>query len=204
MQQAAISHQDSLVIAVLAAAIALGLTLTTPTMGMQAVAGFLIVLTALTSVSAALYLLIASMLLSPEVAIGQIEGRGVGGRELSFRMDDILLVVIGVSWLVKNIVYRELALFRETPLNRPIAVYMVICVVSTLVGVINGHVRPTTGFFFVLKYFEYFFVFFMVVNHVRSQQQVVRLVVALLAVGLIVSLVRDFPNTKRPTCLSAI
>ena len=48
MQQAAISHQDSLVIAVLAAAIALGLTLTTPTMGMQAVAGFLIVLTALT------------------------------------------------------------------------------------------------------------------------------------------------------------
>ncbi len=204
MQQAAISYQDSLVIAVLAAAIALGLTLTTPTMGMQAVAGFLIVLTALTSVSAALYLLIASMLLSPEVAIGQIEGRGVGGRELSFRMDDILLVVIGVSWLVKNIVYRELALFRETPLNRPIAVYMVICVVSTLVGVINGHVRPTTGFFFVLKYFEYFFVFFMVVNHVRSQQQVVRLVVALLAVGLIVSSVRDFPNTKRPTCLSAI
>ena len=157
MQQAAISYQDSLVIAVLAAAIALGLTLTTPAMGMQAVAGFLIVLTALTSVSAALYLLIASMLLSPEVAIGQIEGRGVGGRELSFRMDDILLVVIGVSWLVKNIVYRELALFRETPLNRPIAVYMVICVVSTLVGVINGHVRPTTGFFFVLKYFEYFF-----------------------------------------------
>lgn len=199
MQQAAISYQDSLVIAVLAAAIALGLTLTTPAMGMQAVAGFLIVLTALTSVSAALYLLIASMLLSPEVAIGQIEGRGVGGRELSFRMDDILLVVIGVSWLVKNIVYRELALFRETPLNRPIAVYMVICVVSTLVGVINGHVRPTTGFFFVLKYFEYFFVFFMVVNHVRTQQQVVRLVVALLAVGLVVSLyaISQIPSGQR-------
>lgn len=199
MQQAAVSPQDSLVIAVLAAAIALGLTLTTPAIGMQAVAGFLIVVTALTSVSAALYLLIASMLLSPEVAIGQIEGRGVGGRELSFRLDDILLVVIGVSWLVKNIVYRELALFRETPLNRPIAVYMVICVVSTLVGVINGHVRPITGFFFVLKYFEYFFVFFMVVNHVRSQQQVVRLVVALLAVGLIVSLyaISQIPSGQR-------
>lgn len=199
MQQAAISPQDSFVIAVLAAAIALGLTLTTPTMGMQAVAGFLIVVTALTSVSAALYLLIASMLLSPEVAIGRIEGRGVGGRELSFRMDDILLVIIGVSWLVKNIVYRELALFRETPLNRPIAVYMVICVVSTLVGIINGHVRPMTGFFFVLKYFEYFFVFFMVVNHVQSQQQVVRLVVALLAVGLIVSLyaISQIPSGQR-------
>lgn len=199
MQQAAISPQDSLVIAALAAAIALGLTLTTPTVGLQAVIGFLIVLTAVTSVPVALYLLIASMLLSPEIAIGRIEGRGVGGRELSFRMDDILLVVIGVSWLVKNIVYRELALFRETPLNRPIAVYMAICVISTLIGVLNGHVRPLTGFFFVLKYFEYFFVFFMVVNHVRSQQQVVGLVLALLTVGLIVSLyaISQIPSGQR-------
>lgn len=187
MQPAAISVQDGLVVSVLAVAIAWGLTLTTPTVGVQAVLGFLIVLTAFTSTSAALYLLIASMLLSPEIAIGRVEGRGVGGRELSFRMDDILLVIIGVSWLVKNILYRELALFRETPLNRPIAVYMVICIVSTLFGVLNGHVRPMTGFFFVLKYFEYFFVFFMVVNHVRSQQQVVGLLVALLVVGLIVS-----------------
>ncbi len=199
MQQAVISPHDTLVVAVLAAAIALGLTLTTPMVGMQVVVGFLIVLTAFTSVSAALYLLIASMLLSPEVAIGQIEGRGVGGRELSFRMDDILLVIIGASWLVKNIVYRELALFRETPLNRPIAAYMVICVISTLVGVLNGHVRPMTGFFFVLKYFEYFFVYFMVVNHVRSQQQVVGLVMALLSVGLIVSLyaISQIPSGQR-------
>lgn len=199
MQQTAISPQDSLVIAALAAAIALGLTLTTPTVGIQAVIGFLIIVTAVTSVPVALYLLIASMLLSPEIAIGRIEGRGVGGRELSFRMDDILLVVIGVSWLVKNIVYRELALFRETPLNRPIAVYMAICVISTLGGVLNGHVRPLTGFFFVLKYFEYFFVFFMVVNHVRSQRQVVGLVLALLTVGLIVSLyaISQIPSGQR-------
>ncbi|MDK2743686.1 MAG: O-antigen ligase family protein [Nitrospira sp.] len=199
MQHTAVSAQDSLVISVLAVAIALGLTLTTPAIGMQAVVGFLIVLTAFTSVSAALYLLIASMLLSPEIAVGRVEGRGVGGRELSFRMDDILLVIIGASWLVKNIIYRELALFRETPLNRPIAVYMVICVVSTLLGILNGHVRPMTGFFFVLKYFEYFFVFFMVVNHVRSQEQVVGLVSALLVVGLIVSLyaIYQIPSGQR-------
>ncbi|UVT14223.1 MAG: O-antigen ligase family protein [Nitrospira sp.] len=199
MQHTAVNAQDSLVISALAVAIALGLTLTTPAIGMQAVVGFLIVLTAFTSVSAALYLLIASMLLSPEIAVGRVEGRGVGGRELSFRMDDILLVIIGASWLVKNIIYRELALFRETPLNRPIAVYMVICVVSTLVGILNGHVRPMTGFFFVLKYFEYFFVFFMVVNHVRSQEQVVGLVSALLVVGLIVSVyaIYQIPSGQR-------
>ncbi len=199
MQQATISPQDTLVVSALAVAVALGLTLTTPTIGIQAVLGFLVVLVAFTSVSAALYLLIASMLLSPEVAIGRIEGRGVGGRELSFRMDDILLVVIGFSWLVKNILYRDLALFRETPLNRPIAVYMVVCVIATLIGTLNGHVRPATGFFFVLKYFEYFFVFFMVVNHVRTQQQVVSLIVALLATGLIISLyaIYQIPTGQR-------
>ncbi len=199
MQPAAITTHDSLVVSVLALILALGLTLTTPTTGMQAAFGFLILLTAFTSVSAALYLLIASMLLSPEIAIGRIEGRGVGGRELSFRMDDILLVIIGVSWLVKNILYRELALFRETPLNRPIAVYMIICVISTLIGVLNGQVRPIAGFFFVLKYFEYFFVFFMVVNHVRSEQHVVGLVIALLVVGLIVSLyaIYQIPSGQR-------
>jgi O-antigen ligase len=199
MQHTAISPQDTLVVSVLAAAVAVGLTLTTPTIGIQVVIGLLIVITAVTSVSAALYLMIASMLLSPELAIGRIEGRGVGGRELSFRMDDVLLVVIGVSWLVKNILYRELALFRDTPLNRPIAVYMVVCVVATLIGVLNGHVRPITGFFFVLKYFEYFFVFFMVINHVRSEQQVVGLVVVLLMVGLIVSLyaIYQIPGGER-------
>lgn len=199
MQQAAISSQDTLVVSALAVAVAIGLTLTTPTVGIQAVFGFLVVLIAFTSVSAALYLLIASMLLSPEVAIGRIEGRGVGGRELSFRMDDILLVVIGFSWLVKNILYRDLALFRETPLNRPIAVYMVVCVVATLIGALNGRVNPTTGFFFVLKYFEYFFVFFMVVNHVRTQQQVVSLVVALLAIELIISVyaIYQIPSGRR-------
>ncbi|MGE0642705.1 MAG: O-antigen ligase family protein [Nitrospira sp.] len=199
MQSTAISTQDRLVVSVLAITIALGLALTTPTTGMQAAIGLLILLTAFTSVSAALYLLIASMLLSPEIAVGRVEGRGVGGRELSFRMDDILLVIIGFSWLVKNILYRELALFRETPLNRPIAIYMVICVLSTLIGVLSGHVKPTTGFFFTLKYFEYFFVFFMVVNHVRSQEQVVGLIVALLVVGFIVSLyaIYQIPGGQR-------
>lgn len=199
MQQAAIRPQDTLVVSVLGVAVALGLTVTSPAVGIQAVLGFLVVLVALTSVSAALYLLIASMLLSPEIAIGRIEGRGVGGRELSFRMDDILLVVIGLSWLVKNIVYRELALVRTTPLNWPIATYMVVCVAATLIGILEGRVNPATGFFFVLKYFEYFFVFFMVVNHVRTDKQVVGLVIAVLATGFVISLfaISQIPSGQR-------
>lgn len=188
MHASIVKPQDVVMVSVLAAVLALGLTLTTPMVGVQVVFGFLIVLVAFTSVPASLFLLICSMLLSPEISVGQAEGRGVGARELSLRVDDLLLVIIGFSWLVKTLIYRELALIRETPINRPIIYYMLVCVLATLIGVIAGRVRPLTGFFFLLKYFEYFFVFFMVVNHVSTKRQVVSLVTALLAISFVISL----------------
>ncbi|MEK7337275.1 MAG: hypothetical protein AAB111_07325, partial [Nitrospirota bacterium] len=201
MYYATVKPNDVIVVTALAVMLALGLTLTTPTVGLKATLGFFLVLIAFTSVPAALYLLIFSMLLSPEIAVGRVEGRGVGVRELSFRLDDVFLVIIGFGWLVKTVVYRELGLFRETPLNRPIAAYMIVCVVATLVGVLAGRVQPVTGFFFVLKYFEYFFVYFMVVNHVTSKQQVVGLVTALLVTGFIISLyaIYQIPSGQRAT-----
>ena len=201
MQTVAAKPSDAIAVTALAVILALGLTLTTPAVGLQATLGCFLVLTAFASVPAALYLLIFSMLLSPEIAVGRVEGRGVGVRELSFRLDDVLLVIIGFGWLVKTAVYRELGLFRETPLNRPIAAYMVVCVVATLLGVLAGRVQPSTGFFFVLKYFEYFFVYFMVVNHVTSKQQVVALVVALLFTGFVISLyaIYQIPSGQRAT-----
>src|ERR1043166_6593387 len=163
-------------------------TMTPPMLGVQVVFGFLIVLVAFTSVPASLFLLIGSMLLSPEIAIGRVDGKGVGVRDLSLRVDDLLLVIIGFSWLVKTIIYRDLTLSRETPINRPIVYYMLVCVLATLIGVIAGRVRPLTGFFFILKYFEYFFVFFMVVNHVSTKRQVVSLVTAFLAICFVISI----------------
>ncbi|MDH4185418.1 MAG: O-antigen ligase family protein [Nitrospira sp.] len=199
MQASIVKPQDVVTVSVLAAVLALGLTLTTPTVGLQVVVGFLVILVAFTSVPASLFLLIFSMLLSPELAVGRVEGRGVGGRELSLRADDLLLVVIGFSWLVKTILYRDLALVRDTPINRPIVYYMLVCVVATLIGVMAGRVRPLTGFFFVLKYFEYFFVFFMVVNHVSSKRQVVSLVTALLTICFVISIyaIAQIPSGQR-------
>jgi len=199
MHASLVKPQDAVIVSVLAAVLALGLTLTTPMVGVQVVLGFLIVLVAFTSVPASLFLLIFSMLLSPEMAVGRVDGRGVGARELSLRVDDLLLVVIGFSWLVKTIIYRDLALIRDTTMNRPIGYYMVVCVLATLIGVMTGRVRPLTGFFFILKYFEYFFVFFMVVNHVSTKRQVVSLVTALLAICFVISVyaIAQIPSGQR-------
>ena len=126
-----------------------------------------------------LYILIFSMLLSPEIIIGQTAGSSLS-RGLTLRLEDFMLVLIGFSWFAQNAIRKELGLFLKTPLNPAILIYTVVCLLSTGLGIMTGRVDPKTGFFFVLKYVEYFILFFMVVNHVRDTRQVERFVFCLL------------------------
>ena len=135
-----------------------------------------------------LYVLIFSMMLSPEIIVGKTAGASIG-RGVTLRLEDFLLVVIGFSWFAKNAVIKELGLFLKTPLNKAIFLYSLACALSTGIGIIVGRVDPKTGFFFVLKYIEYFIVFFMVVNHLRTDRQVRRFVFILLLTCSIVSVV---------------
>ena len=137
----------------------------------------------------ALYVLIISMLLSPEFIVGGLGGGVVtGARGITLRFDDILLVVIGFSWFLKTAIKKDLGLFLRTPLNRPIASYFVICLIATLFGFMMGRINGLTGFFFVLKYFEYFIVYFMVVNQLRDKRQMERFIMVMLIVSFIVCL----------------
>ncbi|MFP4475047.1 MAG: O-antigen ligase family protein [Desulfatibacillaceae bacterium] len=136
----------------------------------------------------ALYLLIFSMLLSPEFVLGTTEARSSLGRGITLRLDDLLIGVIGFGWLAKTAVNKELGLVLRTPLNKPIFFYITVCVVSTAVGTIAGNVNPKVGFFYVLKYFEYCVVYFMVVNHVRNREQIERFILCFLITCAIISL----------------
>ena len=126
-----------------------------------------------------LYVLIFSMLLSPEIMIGET-GRGSLGRGVTLRLEDFLLIIIGFSWFAKNAVIKELGLFLKTPLNKGILFYSLACVLATGFGIIAGRVELKSGFFYVLKYLEYFIVFFMVVNHVKDREQIKRFLFCLL------------------------
>ncbi|MGD9035996.1 MAG: O-antigen ligase family protein [Syntrophobacterales bacterium] len=137
---------------------------------------------------AGLYVVIFSMLLSPEIIAGEMVGKGTLGRGLTLRLEDFLLVFIGLSWFARNAVDKTTGLFRKTPLNQPIAAYILVCLVATLWGKITGDVEGFAGFFFVLKYFEYMIVFFMVVNYVNTADQAKRLLFCLFLTCFIVSI----------------
>jgi O-antigen ligase len=130
----------------------------------------------------ALIILIFSMLLSPEFALGSIKGR-----EVVLRMDDILLLVVFFGWLARLAVRKELGILRPTPLNRPILIYVSICLIATLLGAIKGYVRLTTSIFYFLKYFEYYLLFFMVAHNIEEKRQVKIFVFLLIFVSFIIS-----------------
>jgi O-antigen ligase len=135
-----------------------------------------------------LYILIFSMLLSPEIMTGETGGASLG-RGVTLRLEDFLLAVIGLSWLARNAVKKDLGLFLKTPLNKAILFYVLACVLSTGFGIMTGQVEMKTGCLFVLKYIEYFIVFFMIVNHVRSTDQIKRFVFCLFLTCFIASII---------------
>ncbi len=170
----------------------LGLALMIPTLSpiktFALVAAMVIFITSFISTTFALYILIFSMLLSPEFIVGAT-GASSMGRGVTLRFDDFILAIIGFSWLAKMSINKELGLFLRTPLNRPIAYYIIICLVSTLLGAIFGRLQLKTGFFYLLKYFEYMIVYFMVVNHIENKKQVRNYLWAMLITCMIVSVI---------------
>jgi len=115
----------------------------------------------------ALVLLVFSMLLSPEIEMGQLSDRVI-----TLRLDDVLLVVIFLGWLAKLAVFKELGILKRTPLNGPILLYAFLCVVSTGMMLIGGEGSLLRSMFYFLKYFEYFLVYFLVVNNINDLRQV--------------------------------
>jgi len=159
----------------------------------SAIHGFILIILLLVFVctfiwpEAGLYVVIFSMLLSPEIIAGDVGGKATLGRGLTLRLEDFLLLFIGLSWFARTAVDKGKGLFRKTPLNQPIAAYILACFLATLWGKFTGNVEGKSGFFFVLKYFEYMIVFFMVVNYVDTADQAKRLLFCLFLTCFIVS-----------------
>jgi len=157
------------ILAVIIIAIFLGKTITgySYKVAIALALGSLIFFVTLLNTDAGLTVLIFSMLLSPEVIIGQIPGR-----DIIIRFDDLLLIVITFAWLAKAAMNKGLALFIKTPLNKAIGVYILVCLISTLRGIALGFVIPEKGLFYILRYIEYFLLYILVANHIHSRKQI--------------------------------
>jgi O-antigen ligase len=159
--------------------------------------GAAVLVVAFVRAEAGLYLVLLSMLLSPEFALGP--AALAERRAVVVRLEDLLLFAIGLSWLARTAVNKELGLVARTPLNRWIAFYALSALGSTLVGYLAGTVKTPAGFFYVLKYVEYFVVYYLTVNHLHHGAQARRLVAAAFLTAAVVSVIglAQIPSGQR-------
>src|SRR2546426_596127 len=167
--------------------VAQGLTNVSYTYTMGAVAALILFALAFVRTDWGIYIVIFSMLLSPQFGS---KGTGVGaGRGVTFRTEDFVLLVIGLSWLAKTAVNKELNLIARTPLNWAILGYVATNLVATMLGYMTGTIGSWSGYFYVLKYVEYFVIYYMAVNNLRDRDHAWRLVTAAFITAAIVSVI---------------
>jgi hypothetical protein len=130
-------------------------------------------------------ILVASMLLSPEVDLGS----GLSGEHrLEMRYDDALIVVIFLGVLVKTAFRRGKMLWRPSPINSGIVLYFMVCILSTLLA-LRANLPAwdrRTAFFVMLKMLEFYMIFFMVGTALENLKQVRLQIKLFLGVALIV------------------
>jgi len=108
-----------------------------------------------------LLMLIFSIGLSPEFTISGIP---------NIRLEDFLIPVLLVAWIIRSIGGREE--FSPTPLKLPILLYLATMVFSGLFGVMNGNIETTKCFLYLGKITEYFLIFLIIINTLKTYRDV--------------------------------
>jgi O-antigen ligase len=151
---------------------------------------------------AGLFIVIGSMLLSPEIALGAAGRGGIdASRSVVLRTEDLVLMLVGFAWLARMAIHKDLGAVRRTRLNGAIGAYVACCLLSTLLGIEAARLNPLVALCYVLKYVEYFFIFFITVNYVRTPRQMERLLTALLLTAALITLYAwwQIPSGLRPS-----
>ena len=132
----------------------------------------------------AIVLLIYAMLLSPELILGSVSSN----REITIRIEDIFLVIFSFLWLARAALHKKVQFLRKTPMNKYLAFYTITFVFATLKGMLTNDVRPVQGTFYILKYLEYFIIYFLVVGILKNRKQAVMYIKAFIITFAIVNI----------------
>jgi len=145
------------------------------------------------SIRLGLVLMAISMLFSPEFSVGS-----VGIREISIRIEDVLIPILSLAWLAQVTIRRQWGMFVWTPLNKPILLLIILSIISTARGSLAGWVLPLDGAFYIFKTLEFFSIYFLTVNYVREERQIKYFLffVLLIACFLGFYTLRQVPSTQ--------
>ncbi len=133
-----------------------------------------------------IYVLVIAMLLSPEIATGNVGANDE--RDVNLRYDDVLIIIIFLGVMVKLAFEGQGHLWRPNPINYGIFAYYSICVVSTMEALRLSVPAwdKSVAFFVMLKMLEFYLIFFMVGLAVTNMKEVRRQLTVFFVVSIIV------------------
>ncbi|MBI4050941.1 MAG: O-antigen ligase family protein [Elusimicrobia bacterium] len=113
------------------------------------------------------WLLIFFMLLSPEIPLLN----PVAAKSVVLRLDDFYMVGLVLSWLVFSAIQK--GGIAKVPLGTHILAYLGIHYLSSGLGILRGDIRFVQSLFFLLKYTQYFILYYMV-YHLTDSEKVLK------------------------------
>ncbi|MCS7151862.1 MAG: O-antigen ligase family protein [Endomicrobia bacterium] len=143
---------------------------------------FTILLVSFFSPQVGLAFLVFSMLLSPEIKLAEVPGRDV-----VVRIDDLLIFAVFFGWFARSIFTKSIEI-KITLILLPMLLYTVISIISTFLGILSGNVVFRKAIFYLLKYSEYFIIYFLVTQIVETRQQIKTYIILFIITSIIVNL----------------
>lgn len=108
-------------------------------------------------------LLAAAIAFSPSFSAGKI----AGGRVVEIRIEDILILILGLVWITNFLVSGRKD-FKKPPLFSPIIAWLGIGFFSLLTNWLFMNIEFSRGFFYFLKEIEFFFLYFYLFYHIKN------------------------------------
>jgi len=148
------------------------------------VLAFLLFIISFVDIRIGFAIIILATLLSPEINIPTSYFR-----EITLRLEDLLLVVVFLAWLGRLAVMQEYRRIRISPLDLPILLILIVNVISTIRGVMSGEVTSIPmALFYNLKTFEFVLMYFVVANNLKNKKEIKFFLVFILITAVIVAL----------------
>ena len=133
-----------------------------------------------------LYAIAVAMLLSPEFQVGS-----TGPRAIVIRVEDLLIPLAALALLARRATRRD-ERFLLRPLLLPMVALTLARVVSTWYASADGILELKTGLLFVAKTGEYFLLYFLALNGLRTRRDADRVLGIAIAIALLVGIVATF------------
>jgi len=127
-----------------------------------------------------LILLVIAIAFSPSFSAGVIGG----GRIIEIRVEDVLIVILGLIWIANFLISKKEKI-KKPPLLLPILAWLGIGFFSILINWIFMNIGISRGFFYFLKEVEFFFLYFYVFYHIRNYDSVKTILHFWIIVGVV-------------------